>query len=94
MFDEGRFDLGGLDAKSAQLDLLVNSPQKVEVSVRQPTSAIAGTIHSRCWVSAEWICNEPTPGQFGIMEITSRETLPTKIQFPGDPNWHATLRGV
>ena len=43
---EGRFDLGGLDSKAADLELAVGAAQELEWPVVVPADQIPGAVHS------------------------------------------------
>ncbi len=58
MLSEHGFDFAEFDAIAANLDLIVNSSEKLDVAVRQVTRQVAGFIQPRLQIVTEWMLNE------------------------------------
>ena len=54
------FDLAGLDAESADLDLVVRAPQVLQLAGRRPPHAVTGAVHA---AFTERVSQEPLRGQ-------------------------------
>ncbi len=59
MAQQRGLDLAGLDAKTAQLDLVVDAAQEFEVAIGQITREVPGPIEARARVGTEGIGDEP-----------------------------------
>ena len=52
---QGRLDLAQLDAEAADLDLVIDAPEILDVAVRVPTRQIASAVEPRALRRAEWV---------------------------------------
>src|SRR3569623_3233877 len=72
MRGERGLDLAELDAKAAQLHLMIQSSQTFEAAVALPARKIAGAIHT-C-AGDEWVRDEFFGGEILAMQIAQRAT--------------------
>ena len=83
-----RLNFSELNPKTANLDLVVAPPEKLDISVFMKTAEIARLVQQSSW--AEWIRDEVFGGQFRPVEISSRQTITGHMNFTG----HADRNGV
>ena len=81
---EGSLDLARLDAKSPDLDLLVDTPEKLDGPVRAIPDHVAGPVESCPGITAERAGDEFLRGQLGTVKVAPRHANATHQQFPGD----------
>src|SRR5207249_3103020 len=91
---QGRFDLADVDAAAADLDLVVDTPEELEVSVGQVANAIAGTVHARTRNAGVAVGYEALGRQLRTPEVTAREPLPGDVQLPGDTDRYGPQHAV
>jgi hypothetical protein len=60
------FDLTGLDAESADLDLLVNPPDELQLSAGGPAHEVSGAVHAAAG-AVEGIGHEPSRSEPGTV---------------------------
>src|SRR5258708_1811651 len=71
---EQRFDLVGLDAETADLDLVVNPSQKHQLTIGPQPRQVASAVHPSARSGAEWVGHEAAGGQLGASEVTAGDT--------------------
>src|SRR5271165_3399731 len=80
MFGQRRFDLPQLDAKAAQLHLVVDPAQKLDIAVGQPATKIARLVETGLWVVTEGVGNELVRRQLGTVEIPPRQSRAADVE--------------
>src|SRR2546423_8733176 len=70
-----------LDAKTANLHLLISSAQEFQPAVRQKPRKIAGLIEPRTWLRAERVRNKFLGGQFRIVDVSAADVGAANVQF-------------
>src|SRR5258708_13579256 len=60
MLTEHGFDLAGLDAEAADLELMVGTAEKMQRALGSPPRTVAGSAHAAAWRS-EPTADEPFP---------------------------------
>jgi len=65
------------DAVTKDFDLIVDSPEKFDLAVRQSAGKIAGPIHAPARLRIEWIRKEFLSGQLGMIQIASSNSRTT-----------------
>ncbi len=73
-------DLAGLDAESAQLDLVVGAAEEADVAVREETGAVAGAVQPVALTRAERVADETFRGQLGPVDVADAEAVPADVQ--------------
>src|SRR5262245_23485596 len=84
---QSRLDLAGLDAKAAQLDLLIRAPEEVERSVGAPARQVPAAVHTAAR-RPERIRYEPLCRQPGAPEVTTRQSCARDVKLARDPGRH------
>ena len=74
-----RFDLAGLDAEAAQLDLLVGAADEVQHPVGAPARQIAGAVHAAAR-RTERVRHEPLRRQSAPPQIAARQTRARNVK--------------
>jgi hypothetical protein len=82
MLTQGRLDLAQLDSEAANLHLVVDSSQILNLASGEETSEVASPVKPRPGLGTEWVWNEPFCGEIGTMEIAPRQTGSTHIDLP------------
>ncbi len=87
MLHQDRFDLAQLDAKSADLDLPVGAPDKLQTAAFAVTNEIACSIEAARLkpVCGERIGNKPFGRQFRTVQIAARDAAAADIKFAAFP---------
>ena len=78
-------DLAELDAKSADLDLVIDSPQAFERPVGPPSSEVAGAVESSAWRASERIGDEPLGRKARAIPIAASKPAPPMYSSPTIP---------
>ncbi len=84
---QGRFDLAGLDAEAADLDLRIVAAKEIQASIGQPAGQVAGPVHALTGLLCERIGHEAFGGQVGAMQIALRQLRTGQMQFAGHADW-------
>src|ERR1035437_166985 len=80
---EHRLDFLQLDTKAADLHLMVDAPQELEISVRQVPNAIARLVQTRTRLVAERAGDEFGGGEFGTIPVSAGQTITPDVQLAG-----------
>ena len=81
-------DLARLDPDAADLDLIVDAPEELDVAVRKKAAAIAGREQAGLGVSAERIGDELLRRQLGIVEIAAGQPVARDVDLSRHPDRH------
>src|SRR5262245_24871587 len=81
---DGRFDFPEFYTKTANLDLLIHSPEKLDMAIAQNPGAVTRTVHARPRLRVERIRQELGCGKHGVIEIALRHYVAADIQFARD----------
>jgi hypothetical protein len=90
---EGGFDLAELDAEAADLDLVVEAAEEVEVAVGQPADQVAGAVEARAGVS-EGVGDKTLGGQGGAVEVAAGQPGAGDVELARHPDRHRLQRPV
>src|SRR5437762_1112616 len=88
------FNLTQLDAMAAHLHLLIDAPEKINLSVSQVASTVAGAIEPCAGCGGERIGNESFSSEFRPLEVAARQTVTADEQFTGNTDRHGLQAGV
>ena len=80
MFVERRFDLAKLNAKASQLDLVVDSAEKLDIAFGKVAREIARSVHPRSAFGGERVRYELLRGQLRMIEIPARQSFSAYAQ--------------
>ncbi|SAL72910.1 hypothetical protein AWB70_07587 [Caballeronia cordobensis] len=81
-----RFDLTQLDTEPANLDLMIVTAKKLDISIGSIARDISGAIHTRA--GNERIIDKPLSSEIRPIQITPRHTRPTDIQLTNRTRRH------
>src|SRR5213594_3447556 len=87
MPQQRRLDLPRLNAKSADLHLLVRAPHKLQHSIPAPARQVPAAVHPAAR-SPKPVRNKALPSQTTTAQITARNTSPRYVKLPNYPNRH------
>src|SRR6187402_1962909 len=83
MFTEDGLDLTKLDAEAANLDLMVDAPQELEVCVSAKASQIGCLVQSRTSLTAERVRNERSGRRIRTAKVPPGKLCSPDIQLTG-----------
>jgi len=72
-------DLAGLDPEPADLDLLVDAPDVLELAAGAPADAITGRVHPAA-AGTERVRDEPGRRQAGTIQVAARQARAGEVQ--------------
>jgi hypothetical protein len=76
-------DLARLDAKAADLDLLVAAPEELDraaaVVVDEPAAEVAGAVHAHARLGGQRITHEVLCGEVGAVEVATCDAGPADV---------------
>src|SRR5882672_10231778 len=84
MLIELSFDLARFNAEAANLDLVVDSAQILNVAIRKPAREVPGLIHPR--TRREGVRDKFFLGQFRTIQISAGQTVTRDVQFSRHPD--------
>ncbi len=79
--DQRGLDLAQLNAKTADLHLVVIAPQEFDVAIGHPASQVATLVHPRTGCSTERIVDKTLGGQARLVQVTSCDVCAGEIEF-------------
>jgi hypothetical protein len=85
MLRQHDFDFAELDAETANFDLVVETPEEIDVAIRQIAPLISGLVQACPRLVAEGIGNKPLSGESGVGEIPACDAAPPICNSPGTP---------
>src|SRR5690242_20358604 len=83
MAADGAFDFTQFDTKAANLDLLINTAEIFQFTIRQIFREIARAIELRAWLIRKWVGNEFLRGQIGASQIPAGDARSAHADFSG-----------
>src|SRR5438105_10740699 len=87
MFTKLRLHFAELDSESANLDLMIDAAEILDVSIRQIANEIASSIETAA-LGTKRIFDKTFSGQFGLVEIATGETRAANKEFTGNADRH------
>src|SRR5689334_6222224 len=94
MLGQHSFNLAQFNSEPTHLHLIVNTRDKLDVSISQVTPEIARSIHAHPGAAAEWIRDELYSGQTWLAEITTPQRVAADIDFSGRADRHGPQMSV
>ena len=86
---EHRLDLGQLHPEAADLDLMVDPAEELDVAVRQSADEVAGAINPR--PGTERVGDESLGRQLGLVEVALGQAVAAEPELAGDADRHRLL---
>ena len=90
MLTQHRLNLAQLNPESAELNLVIDTPQALDHTIRAKTPEIASSIHPSPRFIVEGIRHKSFGRQLGPVQVTTRHSCPGNADFPR----HANGRGL
>ena len=91
---EPGFDFAQLDAKAANLDLMVVATEIFEHPFRRPAAQITGLVQTRRRIIAEGIGQETLGGEVGAVEVAQANAVATDPELTSHTNRHGLHPGI
>src|SRR5437868_1628100 len=88
MLTQADLDLSRLDAKAADLQLLIVAAEELQIAIREIARQIPGAIHTGARLGVERIAEETLGGQLRTMQIAARNTRAPDVQLADRSLWH------
>src|SRR5208282_5888540 len=88
MFGQRSFNLAQLNPKTSNLDLIIATPQKLDLSRGKIARHIASLVQARTGIIGEGVGNKFFRGQLGAIVIALSNTYSGYVQLPGNPHGH------
>ena len=88
MAGEGRLHLAELDAKAAQLDLMIEAAEKVDLARLGPPHQIAGAVEALPWLAASRVGDETFGGQARAHQVAACELKAADHELSGNSDGH------
>src|SRR5262249_38273296 len=85
---QNRLDLRQLHPEPAQLHLVVDPADELDVAVGTITREGAGPVEPRRGLSAAWVRDKSFRGQVGAVRVAARQAVAADVQLTRDPNWY------
>ena len=89
---QGVLDLAELDAEAAQLDLVVDPAEELQLAVGAPAGEVAAAVHALAF--GEGIGDEALGAEPGTMQVAARQAAAGEIQLAGHADRHRPQAGV
>src|ERR1700691_852360 len=74
------------DAEAADLHLLINTAEEVDVSVQSIAGQVAALVQSRSVLGAEWVREKSLSGQIRTVQIAAGQAGTADVQLTGNSN--------
>src|SRR5271169_6431017 len=84
---ENCLNLSQLNSEAADLDLLINSAEKLYVAVGQVSDSVAAAVETISRILAERIRNELFSRRLGTVSITSSQPIARNVKLSGNTDW-------
>src|SRR5216117_2862652 len=85
MHAKARLDFTQFDAESANLDLMINSAQVLDIAIGEIANEVAGPIETTAGLTKR-ILDKTFSGQVRLVEITTRQTRAANKEFTRHPH--------
>src|SRR6185369_6407968 len=85
-----RLHLSELDAETADLDLMVDPPEEVELAVPTPACQVTGPVEPLSPLPTEGVGHEALGGQIRTVQIAPTHSGTADVELPGRPRRHRT----
>src|SRR5436190_18235621 len=85
MAGEGVFDLAGLDSKAADLELVVDAAEELELPVGAMAGSVPGAVDTP---RPEGVWHEVLRRQLGAVEVAEGEPIAPDVELSGNAHGH------
>ncbi len=87
-------DFTQFNTETANFHLIVVTAQVFQIAVGPPATQVAGAVHQRTVMPAEWIGDELCGAQFITVQIALGHALPAYVQLAGHAHRHRLTQGI
>ncbi len=94
MLGQRGLDLAQLDSHTANLHLIIEAPEVIDVAVREVPRQVAGAVHQLVLVLGERIRQEARGHRLGPVEVTAPNANAADEQLAGNTHRHGLAMGV
>jgi hypothetical protein len=91
---QGRFDVAELDSQSADLDLMIKSPEELERAVRAPPPEVAGPVEAPPGLGGERVRQKGLGRQVRSAKVAATDADATDDELAGDADGDQTEAGI
>ena len=88
MFCKHGPDLAKLDAEAANLYLVIDASEILNLTRRQVPRKISGFVQTRAFSIADYIWNKSLGSQLGAVQVATGESDPANMQFAPNTDWY------
>src|SRR5207247_9616821 len=81
------FDLAQFNAEPADLYLIIDATEILNISIRQEACQIARPIHTGTRIGGEGIRNKALGREVRATKVAARQAFPSEVQFTGNADW-------
>src|SRR5215470_2470560 len=82
----GRFDFAKLYAKAANLDLMIETAEKLQIAVSTIARHIPSLVETRARLTTEGIGDEFLGSEIGTVQVAASQTRAPNVQLTWDAN--------
>src|SRR6185436_1343405 len=94
MRGQNRFDFSKFDAIAAQLDLLIDPAQKLQIAVLAVSHQISSAIETIKWTVTKWIGDEFLCRELRLVQVATRQPITSNVHLSGDTDRHQPQMGI
>src|SRR5215216_1347421 len=94
MLPQHRFDFTEFDPKTANLDLMIDAPEILDIARRQIPNQVARPVQAFSSLAVEGIRQELARGEFRIVEISLTYPFTRNAQFAGHTDRQCRKIGI
>ena len=88
MFTQHCFNFAKFDAEAANLYLVIDAPEILNLAGRQVPRKISGFVQTRVFSIADYIWNKSLGGELRAVQVATGESNPANMQFASNTDWY------
>src|SRR5262249_29259877 len=83
MLGQDCLDLSGLDPEPADLDLLAEPAEELDLTIRTPADEVSRAVEAARWIGREGIGDEAFGGELRALPVSESDSISPDVQLPG-----------